>query len=222
MRNYKLLVLFVMLGGCYHATLDPVSPNASAQERIAAYNRLRPEAQVEDITVTANKYGASVTSQSSVVLADGTTVSDPEDLLPVLDPATPAARAAQRSADAHHTGWMWLLGGMVAIAGGGTLALIDLSSSSDNYNATTDTYERSSHVLSLVGLGAMVFGTFAATIGPMYYGSVARREGRAAFVTYDASLRQSLRLCVDGLQITDCAAPPSQQSPVQAAAQAAR
>ena len=212
-------MLFFVLAGCYHATLDPVPATASSEQRLAAYQRLRPAAQVENITVTSSRYGygTNVNVSTEMVLGDGTTVTNAEDLVPVLDPETPAARAAKRSASARHDKWTWILGGLAAIAAGGVMIALDASTT----DRSQDGADRSNHVLTILGLATAFGGTLAVTISPFYFGSIEAREDRAAFFTYDASLQQTLRLCAVGLQITDCAAQPSPQTP-PSQAQAAR
>src|SRR4051812_41862125 len=86
------LVLFT---ACFHVDLDPVPPRASSADRIAAYNRLRPAEQ--------HLNGVSLQQDSSIALADGNEIVHADDLLPVLDPSTPSARAAKQSRSARQT-----------------------------------------------------------------------------------------------------------------------
>jgi hypothetical protein len=195
---WLVLVLgVVLLAGCFHVAVPPApSPQAPSSERVAAYQRLRPAAEVHDISIIANRYGASVNVTSSLVLADGTSIRHADDLLPALAATTAASRAAERSADARRQKIGWIIGGTVTMMASGMFMLASTEPGSVNG-------------LALAGLTA---GALATTIGGLYFGHVEQAERLAAFATYDASLRESLRLCVDGLQITDCAAQAGSQT----------
>jgi hypothetical protein len=182
----------VALAGCFHVSLQKPPPHASFDERLATYERLRPVSQVQDVTVTTGTY-AAVTVSSKLVLADGTAVTHAEDLLPVLDPKTPAGHAAARSRSARHSANNWYTGGLLVMAAG----LV--------YLLTQSSVEEGPGAADVIAMGAMTVGPLVGLFGGLYYREVEENERRAAFHTYDASLRSSLALCVDGVRIVDCA-----------------
>jgi hypothetical protein len=206
-------LLLAVAAGCFHVTLDPVPPAASFEQRATAYRRLRPAAHNVELVVTGNRYGVSVREESTLALADGTTVRHADDLLPVIESASPAARAAERSGSARQMKWTMFVGSVVAATAGTWLMLESIDRDFEQ--------EGSGGGMMYSGIGLFTAGTIMALVGQFYYQRVEHSERRSAFATYEESLRGSLRLCVNGMQLVDChastpglpAAPPPGMSP---------
>jgi hypothetical protein len=198
-RAVCLGLVTTLLSACFHVELGArPAPRAPIGDRIAAYQRLRPRTVDREITVTTSKHGTSVTVESTLTLADGTTVTHADDLLPVLDPSSPAARAARASASARANKWMFEIGGGVVALGGLLYALGEPGG--DPYEEISDTQMR-------IGLGAVVVGSIGILIGQFYFRRQEEQLRRSAFFTFDESLRGSLQLCVNGMNLVDCQAP---------------
>lgn len=199
--QYRALCLGLsvsLLSACFHVDLGG-RPAARAPfgDRVTAYQRLRPATVDREITVTTTKHGnTSVTVESTLTLADGTSVVHADDLLSVLDPSTPAARAARASASARRNKWMFLAAGSVLAVGGVIYAVGD-PTTPDEFSDTRFT----------IGLGVLLAGAIVGAVGQFYYRPLEERLRRSAFFTFDESLRSSLQLCVNGMNLVDCQAP---------------
>ncbi|MGN6107216.1 MAG: hypothetical protein ACTHU0_19060 [Kofleriaceae bacterium] len=191
-RSCASLAVAALLPGCFHVSIGHVSPRASAETRLRAYQGLRPAER--SIAITRDQHHQVVETESSMTLADGTEVHHADDLLPVLDPGSPAAHAARRSASARRGKWAFEVAGMAAIAGGFVVALAGADSDTDETFSRTTT----------IGLGIVLAGAAMYLTGHWYYARAEESARRAAFATYDESLRQSLQLCVQGMQVVDC------------------
>ena len=119
-------------------------------------------------TTACGRYGCSTRDDRTLHLANGTTVAEPIDLLPVVAPASATAAHAHRAHDAWVRGaWFIATGSALAIAGA----------------ATTEATDHRAYVIG--GLSAAVIAVFA-----WYYErDVTDRETRAAFDAYNADLR---------------------------------
>jgi hypothetical protein len=88
-----LLVVSSMLAGCAHAPLVAPPTDASGEELEAAWKRLRPsgleELQQKQDSLTVAKW------KDALVLGDGTKVTDPMALLPVVHPDSKTAQHAR-------------------------------------------------------------------------------------------------------------------------------
>src|SRR5690242_8244292 len=90
-----VLISIVISSGCGHVGLRAPASSAPDLERIAAYERLRPAAQVNEILYKAEN-GQVIQLRRSLLLADGTTVRYAEDLLPVVADDSVSAQATRR------------------------------------------------------------------------------------------------------------------------------
>lgn len=201
----RLALPLLALAGCFHTTLNPPPPpTAPVGDRLAAYNALRATGELHTITVTANQYGASVNHETDLVLASGETVRHADDLLPVLDAGSPAARSARRSGDARGKKWGWMLGGSAVMVAGMAYAFSGINS-----DPLDDEAQQHGNDRFAAGMTVALIAGLAGTIGGFYYQHVERSQRRAAFANYDDALRARLALCVSGMQLVDCnAAPP--------------
>jgi hypothetical protein len=201
----KLVVILTgaaLSAGCVpHASLTAPAPGAPATERLGAYERLSSRARQDTITV-ATLWRLPVRQTTDfIALGDGSRVYHAEDLLAVVPPDSPTARAAERSRRARKVSHGWM-GAVIAGSAVG-LGLSAAGFASDEFYAGDGP-----PAYTWVGVGLLVAGSLS-WIPQMYYARVANDEKVSAFVTYNDSLRKRLSLCVDGLRVIDCAAAPA-------------
>lgn len=199
-----LLCFAVVCAGCAHAVLRP-SPKrtAPAARRLAAYQALRPAATATEITVTVARPHVAVTSNERLILADGTTVEHADDLLPVLDPDTPSAKAARRSGTARTRHRYWTAGAIAVGLGGAILSVAGMQP----YECVLPEdpcYDPNAEAYYYGGLAMMSVAVLAGAVAWLYYRDIETSNRSAAFATYDESLRDSLGLCLDGLHVIAC------------------
>jgi hypothetical protein len=215
----RLLPALVLVAACTprqmpHQTLVAPSAAAPEAERIAAHERLFARADA----VSGVRGGTMRTDY--LVLGDGTRIHHPEDLIPVVDAASPTARAAAKSAAASES-WRrsrskgivpWYVAG--AGIGVGTVLMFSGIHSDDGMALT----------LSGTGLmlGSLIGGLVAGLIvegdaGERY--AEARDERVSAFATYNDDLVKRLALCAQGGDIVPCAEPVDTTVPAAAAAE---
>jgi hypothetical protein len=126
------LSLSLLVAGCLptqsHVVLQAPSPEAPFEERLAAYQRLRPD---EVIALSSTALSADQRAESGsvvfVLLSDGTIVEEPDDLLPVVGPDSETAQQAERYRRLKSRGLVLLYSGEAAFAFGGLslLAFVD-------------------------------------------------------------------------------------------------
>ncbi len=182
--------------GVSRVALQGVAKTASEEERIAAYNRLRPAAHSVAISVVSQG-GISVSSSTSVILADGSKIVHPGDFLPVLSEETVAVKRIQEFESAAETSRLWGVTGLLTVGAGIALML----SSLDDSDRVSDRVSDGRQTLSYFFLGASLVSLFVGH----HYRNKAFRESEGVFATYDESLRQSLNLCLRGNALVDCA-----------------
>jgi hypothetical protein len=192
--------IVICLAACAdpHVTLKAPAPNITPAERVAMFKALEPVGH-ETVEVSQN-HGPWHLASTTLILADGTHVVVPQDLLPVVAPDSDTARAARASAAARHRVKTWLYVGI-----GATIA-------------------------SAVVLGSFVFGGSSpvpeeylfpgaalATAVPFY---AARHEHQEelqlrmqAFSTYTRDLGMRLDVCAHGLEVIACETPVTPNAP---------
>jgi uncharacterized membrane protein YedE/YeeE len=192
-----------LAAGCVpHASLTAPAARAPATERLGAYERLSSRARQDTVTVaTLWRLPVSRTTDF-IALGDGSRVYHAEDLLAVVPPDSPTARAAERSRHARKVSHGWL-GAVIAGTLVGT-AFVYAGFASDDWDSAEDGLP----TLTWVGLGLAAAGSLS-WIPQMYYARVSNDEKVSAFATYNDSLRKQLSLCVDGLRVIDCAKTPT-------------
>lgn len=188
---------------CSHVALGPVpARTAGPLERVGAYNALRAAGHATDVHVAVTKTYVSVNTEQRLILASGVSVEHADDLLPVLDSTTPAARAAHRSGKARRTKFVWATAAITMLAVG--TAMLFMSHQDDpDCDVLVAPCDYTNEAMLWGAVGASVVGALGG-IGYWYYGRVEHRERSVAFATYDESLRTSLGLCVEGLQVVAC------------------
>jgi hypothetical protein len=116
-----------------------------------------------------------------------------DDLLPVLDDTSAAARSARRSADARTKKHGWLAVGIAATLVGTALMLVGNHEQDDDPDAGGGKFK--------AGMGIAILGGTIGVVASFSYLHTEHAERNAAFANYDDGLRARLSLCVDGLQL---------------------
>lgn len=191
-RVVVAIVLVAMHAGCAsHVTL-PAAPgkDASFSERRAFYDKAKPVNVKQAVPERA--FGTLETifdpPRLPLMLADGTQVSYPEDLLPVLEASSPGALAASASASKRSTGetLSWG-GGALGVAGMATTAGIVL------YSFNNDVPVEVAFVVGAVGFGVGLVGGVTNVIGS-FFSRAAKAQRDTAFTNYDESLLSRLAI----------------------------
>jgi hypothetical protein len=190
-----------LTSGCltHHVNLPRIPADPSPRERIAAYASYRPQPGTEVYERTCDRTGC--TTQKLLLLANGTTVHEADDLLPLVPAGSETARAAKASARLRTTSHWFFLATAAALATG----LVIMGSA--NMDGRDNDLKIGAAVL-VVGVG---------TSGALWLITGKRGERRRdeAFDHYERDLASNLRVCVSGLQLYPCEleAPPPTQGP---------
>lgn len=206
--------------GCSAHVPLPLAPPPAAPlaERVQYYNQYRPQATAGMARFTFGTFGgysALQTSVDHVVLANGTVVSDPEDLLQTVGPDSPLVGSVRRASNAQAvaSGLTW--GGVAASVVGSILMLTSISSASYDGFGTP----------FWAGFGIALGGSIATGVGRWALGPSAAAAREAVYVGLDGAIRAHMSLCGTGDALRECnsAAPvatpppppvaPSQDSP---------
>lgn len=191
-----------------HVQLPTLQANAPYAARANAYNQLRPVHLQYTTTVQYSRYGAvqsTSTTATRLLLANGTSVYFPEDLLPAVGPNTVTAveaREAERSGTIGNTLlWSGVLGSLVGAGVATASFLANGGPGPVNW--------------PLFGVGStlLLAGPITVTIGAVYRGNSALHR-ETAFQTYDQSLRINLGLCGDAGSASCVTQTPSLTQPI--------
>ncbi len=131
---------------------------------------------------------------SFLIIEDGTRIEHPVDLLPVVEPTSPTALAAQRSRAQEEAAFWWTTAGTTAMAVGAFAPLaIPLLVVGDLPGQPSDTAMVTGLGISMAGLAVLAAGGAALGVG-VRAAIDAQRERETAFLTYDRALRTRLGL----------------------------
>ena len=192
-----------LAAGCVpHARLTAPAASAPATERRGAYERLSSRTRQDTITFATLWRLPVKRTTDFIVLGDGSRVYHAEDLLAVVPPDSPTARAAERSRHARKVSHGWL-GAVIAGTALG-IGFVYAGLASDVWDPAEDRLA----TLTWIGLGFAAAGSLS-WIPQMHYARVSNDEKVSAFATYNDSLRKQLSLCVAGLRVIDCAETPT-------------
>ena len=203
-----VVVLGYASSGCGypHVVLSVPPESAPANERGRAYEQLKPLSMHETHT-TYYQGGAMVGASRTtdyLQLADGRRVYHAGDILSVVPPDSPSARAALESQSRASTASTLTTISWILITVGGVIMIAPLLDSDTNFDTTP----------FLIGGGVMLAGL------PLIFVASSQRahandEKATAFETYEPALRKKLNLCATkDRQIVDCAAPPPAPGPL--------
>lgn len=174
-----------------HVELAPLPPSPTPDQRVWIFNAVRPRGELTESTTTCDRHGGCfTTTNGAIVLPDGRTVRDPEDLAPLVAPqsgtlvhAHKASRAAGRLA------W-WGAGAITALVGGFLVSM----NGHDNGNDTE----------LEIGLGVAVGGLMLGAMAGYIERDTINDERRAAFASYPNDLAARLSLCPSGQLVMPC------------------
>jgi hypothetical protein len=191
-----LMVTVIAVSGCYmqRVTIPPLPPTLTPEQRVDAFHRFRrhPEARMVMVTCSRNGGVRSCSESEILLLANGTQVHDPQDLLPLVPAESTTARSAKRSARNYgRVPLLWL--GVVASIASGLVVSGKGAFNDDN----TMMYSG----FAILGVGALSFGTAAVIFGSR--GNDARKQ---AFRHYTSDLASGLRVCMSGVVFVPCEA----------------
>jgi hypothetical protein len=197
-RTPAILVLLSLVG-CIgergpRATLTPPPPNATFEQRRAAFEQLRA------LGIGGKKRTFWKPGEIRFLeIADNRRIYEPADLLPVVGPDSASAQAVGEYYQARNTrrlkrnlAWAGMGVGAAMIGGGAAIM------------ATND---KSSGGFFLLGFG--VLGVLGATLGLMQINTGKIRfenqpSVERAFKHYDEALARTLRICARGTELVDC------------------
>jgi hypothetical protein len=195
------VAVIVCLAACAepHVTLKAPAPTIGPDERVAMFKALE-RADEETLRVSRN-HGPWELEGARLVLADGTKVELPEDLLPVVAPESDTARAARASAATGHRANTWMYIGFGALAASlATIGAVELGGAdigvSDDW---------------------LFVGAAVATGIPFFAARHERHEEMQlrvqAFSTYTRDLGLRLDVCAHGLEVIACETPVTPNAP---------
>ncbi|MEM9192341.1 MAG: hypothetical protein AAGF12_24415, partial [Myxococcota bacterium] len=197
---WLLLVSLVPLVGCRgHVQLSAPDRTAPLQARVQAYEELRPTLLQQTQNYHVGAFGAvsrGLRTTDYIITNGGERVYHPEDLLPVVDPDSPTAIAAEES-DAKKATAAWLAPLFVgSIAAGAAVALTP-------YIVAEDVTEVG-FIPLIVGIAIILVGGLGTGIPMLLIRQSAEDDAATAFATYGRSLREHLNLCTTDGRIYDC------------------
>jgi hypothetical protein len=179
--------------------LKAPAPNITPAERVAMFKALEPTKR-ETLTISQNN-GPKELAGAGVILANGSEIQLPEDLLPVVAPDSDTARAARASAAAGHRAntWMYVA---YTVAVTSIVGLVTYETR-DTDRAFSDDY--------LWGAALLATGI------PFYIAHHDRHEElqlrMQAFSTYTRDLGTRLDVCAHGLEVIACETPVAPNAP---------
>jgi len=219
MRNRtRLLLLACGLSACQaHVTLLAPRADAPLEERVKAYQVLKPISSHELVLITTQ--GGMVTGTSStpsyLQLNGGARVYHVEDLLPVLPPDSAAARAAEVSQSATTKlrtaqgigvglGGVALVVTAVVLASGPAIPNLPFPWTTDQFNQHQAALKASTDQLVLgvtLGGAGVALGVLVALVGGWIFGPTAADSQRTVFETYEQGLRDRLGLAAPDTRV---------------------
>jgi hypothetical protein len=201
-----VIALVLVLAACAppHVTLR-VPPNATADQRVAAYNALAAESEKTTWTTSCHS-ACSTTIRKELRLANGTTVHYPEDVLPVVPPNSVTAREVQQALTAKRRSRYARVFAGASFVGLGAVGWHWFSHVEERESSDPTMGEA-------LGLGAAALGAIVSGIFVYYYdGKYADHFGEANHA-YNHDLAEQLNVCVSGYALVPCETVARQQHP---------
>jgi hypothetical protein len=206
-----LVAVSLSLTGCAAHVAFPRAPPRDAPyvARVQAYNAYRPLAVQYTTTVSNSRYGGSSVSTvaTGLLLANGTRVVYPEDLIPLAGDPSPMTNMARETLRVQSIGTALVWSGFGALLVGTGLVVGGFMS------LFTGSVSGNSAALPLMVTGGafMLTAPIILTLIGGGFGVAAARNRETAYQLFEPSLRQNLGLCGDGTQLGDC--PTADSSP---------
>jgi len=196
--------LALLVTACHgHVSLEAPPRNAPSDARVKAFReRLQPVTHEESAYAVAWTEDAGMTRfqlpdipvDDHLLLADGTQVIYPEDLLAVLPPYSPAASAAADSRDDRRAGAWLNAGGWLLTAASLALVLVPPRvSNTSQFDLGT-----------MIGGGLLFSGGLVSFYIGGTYERAAEQRKKEAFELYELGLLDHLGLCLDGAVMRAC------------------
>jgi hypothetical protein len=183
-----------LLAGCVpYVNLRAPSPRASGEERLQAYQRLRPLGLPETNAHGEVDRAVDERQEGNLPLAGGQTVGHASDLLPLVPVGSDTARAAARSSDLQAATYVFGAIGIAAIL----VAAVFEADSHQFGDGASDGFFAS------MATSAVLTGVVALTA------TEARRASEVAYGTYERDLRARLALCSASGLVFPCEAAPA-------------
>ena len=211
MQNLQGPLFALLLAGCGHVTLAVTPPDAPYSQRVKAFDELRPASRkVEKLLTWTNQ--DLYESTECITLGNGQQVQHPIDLLPAVLPTSLTAKRILdlRKRDTRWTVWGFLAVGSMLTGASLMMGSLFLPSSSGGSSAP----------LLWSGLVMAVVGTLSSVnLGALLVGNTAPDRERI-FTSYEADLRESLRLDAPDPAEAESPVTPKVASPAPEAADA--
>jgi hypothetical protein len=169
-----------------HVQMNPPQPGISADERVAMFNALAGKTEITTWSRTCNGHGCTTSVEKTLVLANGTEVNYPEDLLPILPTDCETVNHVRASQEAISKSHVWTIGAVAAA----TASIVLFAHGGTN----------GSDAVPLLFFGGAAIGA----IGVYHYSSVATDEIGLAYRSYTKDLAERLAICAKGLEVVPC------------------
>jgi hypothetical protein len=218
---HLIALVTVLLGACRaHVDLEPLPPRLTREQRMNAFEKLRPQERSTEIAVSCRGTACSTAINPMLVLGDGTEIQEPDDLLVVVPPDSETARAAARAARVRSQR-TWLAVGTVLGAFAGLAMFTYEGWRSHQEFASGNADESTLGSLAYVGLGVGLGSALVGYIGHHYLQGRENAHKRRAFASYETDLASRLQICATGLRLVPCegasselpATPPGETPP---------
>lgn len=190
----SVFVLASLLVGCAgHLTLQAPAASAPEEERLRAYENLRPvDRSITRAAVQSSDPGGpsrSVVATNFIVLGNEQTVEHVEDLLPLVPPDSDMARDARKSVVFHRLSTGLIVLGVAATIATGVLVGLSIKDEDPRAEAIAVGGGAVSGLLIGTGIGARIHSGHRAS---------------RAFSAYDHALRRRLDLCDTNGALATC------------------
>ena len=185
MSRATFFVLFMGLlasaCGIHRVALQAPDSTAPVEQRVAAFDALRPAGKRTVVHHSTDAQGRLSTSTStSLVLANGRAIYDPRDFLAVVPPSSATSRHVMRYDSARESASRQMRYGFGVSGGGAAVGVIGLALDSP--------------LVATIGALAMLGGAVYAWIGPLAPAVRSNRERDLAFEAYESDLLEYLAL----------------------------
>ena len=181
-RGSSAFLCFLLASGCAsHVTLSVPGPDAPLAQRTETYRALR---SVSATQTTYAQPGAAPSFDNEMELANGTVVSYPEDILPVVPEESESAEYVRRSLSKQSTGRTC---GWLSFASSVAFAAVVLGAISAKSGRST---------LADVGLVTTGASTAGFGIANYFFLRSASDDAMEAYRHYNDGLQKKLSICV--------------------------